>query len=72
MLVKEKYGLRRRDMAPMHAHIIPFSAQTRMSGIEVDGSSIRKGAVDAVVEHVSRFPASRASQRKPWVTSGST
>jgi K+-transporting ATPase ATPase B chain len=39
----------------MHAHIVPFSAQTRMSGIEVDGSSIRKGAVDAVVEHVSRF-----------------
>ncbi len=55
VLVKEKYGLRGRDMAPMHAHIIPFSAQTRMSGIEVDGSSIRKGAVDAVVEHVSRF-----------------
>jgi potassium-transporting ATPase ATP-binding subunit len=55
VLVKEKYGLRGRDMAPMHAHIVPFSAQTRMSGIEVDGSSIRKGAVDAVVEHVSRF-----------------
>jgi potassium-transporting ATPase ATP-binding subunit len=55
VLVKEKYGLRGRDMAPMHAHIVPFSAQTRMSGIEVDGSSIRKGAVDAVVEHVTRF-----------------
>jgi K+-transporting ATPase ATPase B chain len=55
VLVKEKYGLRGRDMAPMHAHIVPFSAQTRMSGIEVNGSSIRKGAVDAVVEHVTRF-----------------
>jgi K+-transporting ATPase ATPase B chain len=42
-------------MAAMHAHIVPFSAQTRMSGIEVNGSSIRKGAVDAVVEHVTRF-----------------
>jgi potassium-transporting ATPase ATP-binding subunit len=55
VLAKEKYGLRGREMAPLHAHIVPFSAQTRMSGIEVDGSSIRKGAVDAVVEHVSRF-----------------
>ena len=59
VLAKEKYGLRGRDMAPMHAHIIPFSAQTRMSGIDIDGSSIRKGAVDAVVEHVARLERRR-------------
>jgi K+-transporting ATPase ATPase B chain len=36
-------------MAPLHAHFIPFSANTRISGIDVDGASIRKGAVDAVI-----------------------
>ena len=49
VLAKEKYGIRGRDMAPLNAKFIPFSAQTRMSGIDVDGSSIRKGAVDAVL-----------------------
>ncbi len=49
VLAKEKYGLRGREMAPMHAKFIPFSAQTRISGVDVEGSSIRKGAVDAVL-----------------------
>ena len=52
VLVKQKYGLRGREMAPLHARFVRFSAQTRMSGIDLEGSSIRKGAVDAVVEHV--------------------
>src|SRR6185369_9538469 len=46
---KEKYNIRGRDMAPLHARFIPFSASTRISGIDVDGASIRKGAVDSVV-----------------------
>ena len=37
------------DMAPLNAKFVPFSAQTRMSGIDSDGVSIRKGAVDAIV-----------------------
>jgi len=49
VLAKEKYGIRGRDMAPMHARFIPFSAQTRISGVDIEGSSIRKGAVDAVL-----------------------
>jgi K+-transporting ATPase ATPase B chain len=49
VLAKEKYGIRGREMAPMGAHFIPFSAQTRLSGIDFDGASIRKGAVDAVL-----------------------
>ena len=49
VLAKEKYGIRGRDMAPLNANFIPFSAQTRISGIDVDGSSVRKGAVDAVL-----------------------
>jgi K+-transporting ATPase ATPase B chain len=49
VLAKEKYGLRGREMAPLNANFVPFSAQTRMSGIDVDGASIRKGAVDAII-----------------------
>jgi len=52
VLAKDKYGLRAREMAPLHAHFVPFTAQTRMSGVDVEGSSIRKGAVDAIVAWV--------------------
>ncbi len=52
VLAKEKYGLRGREMAPMHAVFVPFSAQTRMSGLDIDGSAIRKGAVDAVLNYI--------------------
>ena len=52
MLAKERYGIRGRDMAPLDAHFIPFTAQTRLSGIDVEGEQIRKGAVDAVVTYV--------------------
>src|SRR5215471_12171557 len=51
VLAKEKYGLRAREMAPLNASFVPFSAQTRMSGIDVDGVSIRKGAVDAIITY---------------------
>ncbi|KAA0680738.1 potassium-transporting ATPase subunit KdpB [Roseomonas genomospecies 6] len=51
VLAKEKYGIRARDMAGLHAHFVPFAAQTRLSGIDSDGMSIRKGAVDAVLAH---------------------
>ncbi|MFZ2003919.1 MAG: potassium-transporting ATPase subunit KdpB, partial [Stellaceae bacterium] len=52
VLAKEKYGIRGRDMAPLNANFIPFTAQTRISGIDFEGSSIRKGAVDAVLNYV--------------------
>src|SRR5262249_31323544 len=57
VLAKEKYGIRGREMAPLHAHFIPFSAQTRISGIDIDGSSVRKGAVDAVLAYAGGKPA---------------
>ncbi len=50
VLAKEKYGLRAREMAPLNAQFVPFSAQTRMSGINLEGVSIRKGAVDSIIE----------------------
>ncbi len=52
VLAKEKYGIRARDMAQLHASFVPFTAQSRMSGVDVEGSSIRKGAVDAVLSYV--------------------
>ncbi len=52
VLAKEKYGIRGREMAPLDAHFVPFTAQTRLSGIDFEGSSIRKGAVDAVLNWV--------------------
>ena len=52
VLAKQKYGLRGREMAPLRARFVPFTAQTRMSGVDIEGSSIRKGAVDAILAHV--------------------
>jgi potassium-transporting ATPase ATP-binding subunit len=53
VLAKEKYGIRGRDMAELGATFIPFTAQTRMSGVDAGGSSVRKGAVDAILNYVS-------------------
>ena len=52
VLAKEKYGIRARDMAALHATFVPFTAQSRMSGVDFDGSTIRKGAVDAVLKQL--------------------
>jgi K+-transporting ATPase ATPase B chain len=61
VLAKEKYGIRGREMGPLHATFIPFSAQTRMSGIDIEGSSIRKGAVDAIMAQVQAGAGSPAA-----------
>ena len=53
VLAKEKYGIRGRDMAPMDATFVPFTAQTRMSGIDAHGSSIRKGAVESILAYAA-------------------
>ncbi|WOH79953.1 potassium-transporting ATPase subunit KdpB [Bradyrhizobium sp. BEA-2-5] len=52
VLAKEKYGIRGRDMAELGATFVPFTAQTRMSGVDAGGSSVRKGAVDAILAYV--------------------
>jgi potassium-transporting ATPase ATP-binding subunit len=62
VLAKEKYAIRGRDMAPMHANFIPFSAQTRISGVDSEGVSIRKGAVDAVLAWATQSSASTAAE----------
>ena len=48
VLAKTKYNLRGRDMAGIHAEFVPFTAQTRMSGVNLPGTRIRKGSVDAI------------------------
>src|SRR6516225_10152748 len=53
VLAKEKYGIRGRDLAELGANFIPFTAQSRMSGVEVDGSWVRKGAVEAILNYLN-------------------
>jgi potassium-transporting ATPase ATP-binding subunit len=48
VLAKEKYKIRQRDLHALGAHFVPFTAQTRMSGVDLNGRKIRKGAADAV------------------------
>ncbi|AXU97187.1 K(+)-transporting ATPase subunit B [Erwinia persicina] len=52
VLAKQKFNLRERDLKSLDATFIPFSAQTRMSGVNVQDRTVRKGAVDAVRRHI--------------------
>jgi K+-transporting ATPase ATPase B chain len=52
VLAKEKYQLRGRQVSEHEAHFIPFSAYTRMSGVDIDGRQLRKGASDAIASFV--------------------
>jgi K+-transporting ATPase ATPase B chain len=54
VLAKEKYGLRGREVAEHEAHFIPFSAYTRMSGVDIDNRQLRKGATEAIAQFVTR------------------
>jgi K+-transporting ATPase ATPase B chain len=53
VLAKQKFALRERELASHEASFIPFTAQTRMSGIDYDGREIRKGAIDAIRRHIA-------------------
>jgi K+-transporting ATPase ATPase B chain len=61
VVLAKQYGIREHDMAQLSAHFVPFTAQTRMSGVDLDGHQLRKGAGDAVIAFVSgeggRLPA---------------
>jgi K+-transporting ATPase ATPase B chain len=76
VLAKQQYNLRGRELAHLNAEFIPFSALTRMSGIEVDGRSIRKGSVDAIsnylIEHGSKLPDEVRSSVEAIARSGGT
>jgi len=61
VLAKEKYGIRGRDIHQLGAKFIPFTAQSRMSGVEINGSWIRKGAVDAILGYLKMSAPKAAS-----------
>src|SRR5262249_4034424 len=67
VLAKEKHGLRERDIEKMGAKFVPFTAQTRMSGVDLNGRQIRKGAADAIAAHVARLGGSVPSGIKTVV-----
>jgi K+-transporting ATPase ATPase B chain len=53
VLAKEKYGIRGRDLVELRARFVPFTAQSRMSGVEVGHSWVRKGAVEAILAYLN-------------------
>jgi potassium-transporting ATPase ATP-binding subunit len=55
VLAKDKYGIRERDIAKLGATFVPFTAQTQMSGVNMNGRQIRKGAADAIEVHIKRL-----------------
>jgi len=65
VLAKEKYGLRGRNVQDLHPTFIPFTAQTRVSGVNLDGRKIRKGAT----ESVARFVGENGGMMPPEVCS---
>jgi K+-transporting ATPase ATPase B chain len=76
VLAKKRYGLRGREIEKMHGKFVPFTAQTRMSGVDVDGRRIRKGAAEAVeawvAEQGGSFPAPVRSAVHEVARSGGT
>jgi len=54
ILAKDKYGIRGRELSDKHAVFVPFTAQTRMSGVDLNGFEIRKGASDALANYLSQ------------------
>jgi len=52
VVLAKQYGIREHDMSTLHAEFVPFTAQTRMSGVDIDGRRLRKGAGDSIIELV--------------------
>jgi potassium-transporting ATPase ATP-binding subunit len=52
VVLAKQYGLREHDMAQLRAEFVPFTAQTRMSGVNLDGRQLRKGAGDSIIDWV--------------------
>ncbi len=67
VLVKQRFQLRGRELSGHGATFIPFSAQTRMSGVDLNGREIRKGAADAVERYIGTHGGSAPAELKPIV-----
>jgi K+-transporting ATPase ATPase B chain len=76
VLAKEKYDIRERDVHALGATFVPFSAQTRMSGVDVDGRQVRKGSSDAIEAYVGAkggsFPSEVQSNVEAIAKQGGT
>jgi K+-transporting ATPase ATPase B chain len=76
VLAKQRFNLRERDLASLKATFVPFSAQTRMSGVDFEGRQLRKGAADSIRKHVEaqggRFPADAQTTVEAVSRRGST
>jgi K+-transporting ATPase ATPase B chain len=53
VVLAKRYGIREHELAPHEAHFVPFTAQTRMSGVDYDGTRLRKGAGEAILRWVA-------------------
>jgi K+-transporting ATPase ATPase B chain len=67
VLAKQKYGLRERNIHELGATFLPFTAQTRMSGVDLEGRQIRKGSDDAIESYVRRLGGEYAPEVKATV-----
>jgi K+-transporting ATPase ATPase B chain len=76
VLTKQKYGLRGRELATQNPEFVPFTAQTRMSGVNLDGTEIRKGASEAIAKYVAergnRVPAETQTMVEEISSAGGT
>jgi len=76
ILAKQQYGLRERDLKALGARFIPFTAMSRMSGVDLDGREIRKGAADAIASYVQarggKFPEEATAAVREIAGQGST
>lgn len=74
ILAKQRFNLRQRDVQSLHATFVPFTAQTRMSGINIQDRMIRKGSVDAIRRHIEanngHFPRKSTIWWKAWRVRG--
>jgi len=69
VLAKQRYNIRQRNVQALAARFIPFSAQTRMSGVDIgDGRKIRKGAVDAIEKYIKDFGGTFPAEMKETAT----
>jgi K+-transporting ATPase ATPase B chain len=69
VLAKQKYGLRERNIHELKATFLPFTAETRMSGVDLDGRQIRKGSDDAIESYVRRLGGEYGAEMKVTVDS---
>src|SRR5213594_308551 len=72
VLAKERYGIRERDVQKLGATFVPFTAQTRMSGVNMNGRQVRKGAADAIEAHVRTLGGSVPAEVQTAVDSIAT